>query len=134
MQFESESFLAQAGGTMAASKTEEKLASLYQLAGIKPGACTFVFGNDDSVQYTIGGNTFEGTYSFDSANKTVTITTQAGLQITSFVSVAGNNMGLTFDASKLLSLAGGASALLSGTLSTVIGNYKGMKLGFEFTK
>lgn len=134
VQFESESFLAQAGGSVAATKTEEKLASIYQFAGIKPGACTFVFGTDDTVQYTIGGNTHTGKYSFDTANKTVTITTQAGLQVTSFVSIAGNNMGLTFDVSKLLALAGSASTMLNGTLATVIGNYKGMKLGFEFTK
>lgn len=134
VQFESENLLAKAGGTLAASKVEEKLAAVYQLAGIKAGACNFVFGNNNTVQYTIGGRTSTGTYTFNAQNKTITITTQHGVQVTAYVSIVGNMMGLTFDASKLLSLAGAASSLMNKGMTALIGNYNGMKVGFAFTK
>lgn len=134
VQFESESLLAKAGGSMAASKVEEKLEAIYQIAGIKPGACTFVFNNDNTMQYTMGGRTSQGKYSFDSKSKTITITTNGGMQVVAYVSVAGSNMGLTFDATKLLSLAGSASTMMNSSVSAILGNYKGMKIGFEFSK
>lgn len=134
VQFESQNLLAQAGGTMVSAKVEEKLATYYQMVGIKPGACTFVFANNNTVQYSFGGSTYQGTYKFNSSNKTITITTQMGLQATAYVSVAGTSMALTFDANKLLSLAGNAAASMSGTVTALIGNYKGMKIGFEFSK
>lgn len=134
VQFESENLLAQAGGAVASAKVEEKLAQYYQIVGVKPGACTFVFGNNNVVQYTLGGTSYQGTYTFDSAKKTITITTQMGLRATAYVSVAGNNMALTFDANKLLSLAGNAAASMSGVVTALVGNYKGMKIGFAFAK
>lgn len=134
VQFESENFLAQAGGTMVSAKVEEKLATYYKMVGIKPGACSFVFGQDNTVQYSFGGSAYQGTYSFNTTKKTITIKSQLGFQATAYVSVAGNSMALTFDANKLLSLAGNAAASMSGTVTALIGNYKGMKIGFEFSK
>lgn len=134
VQFDSENLLAKAGGSVAATKVESKLESIYQIAGIKPGACTFTFNNDNTMQYVIGGKTLKGTYSFNSSNKTITIKTQAGAQITAYVSVSGSKMGLTFDSSKLLTIAGGAASLMNSSISAIIGSYNGMKLGFEFNK
>lgn len=133
VQFESESLLAKAGGTVAASKVEDKLTSIYQSAGIKPGSCTFVFNKDNTMKYTFGSKTYNGTYSFNASNKTMSMTSQNGVQVNAYVSVAGNNMGLTFDASKLLTFIG-SSSLLSSGLSGIIGNYSGMKVGFEMSK
>lgn len=136
IQFESESLLAKAGGALVANKVEDKLATYYQKIGVKPGACKFVFTNDNKVQYTIGGKTYEGTYRFDSSKKQVTITSALGTNITAYVSISGNTMGLTFDASKLLSLLNGVSSLSSqlSTISSISKSYTGMKAGFEFVK
>lgn len=136
VQFESESLLAKAGGSIISQKVEAKLNEYYQKVGIKQGACKFVFAKDNTLQYTIGSKTLKGKYSFDSTKKIVTITTQSGANVSAYVSITGNNMGLTFDASKLLTLlnsAASATSQLSG-LSSVASNYTGMKLGFEFTR
>lgn len=136
VQFESESLLAKAGGTMIADKAESTLETYYQKIGIKKGSCKFVFGSDNSLQYTIGSKTYTGSYTFDSSKKTVTITTQLGAQVTAYVSITGTTMGLTFDASKLLTLLNSASSVSStlSSISSIASNYSGMKLGFEFSK
>lgn len=136
VQFESENLLAKAGGTVAAASVQNKLATLYQMVGIKKGACTFTFNNDNTCTYTIAGRTSHGTYTFDATNKTITITTALGLKVTAYVSVSIGKMGLTFDATKLLSLVTAVSGNVSslGGLSSIIGNYNGMKVGFEFSK
>ena len=136
VQFESESLLAKAGGTLVSNKVESTLEAYYQKVGIKPGACKFVFGSDNTLKYTIGSKTMQGTYSFDSSKKTVTITTALGNKVTAYVSISGTAMGLTFDASKLLTLISSASTVSSSlsSISAVASNYSGMKLGFEFSK
>lgn len=136
VQFESENLLAKAGGAVAASNVENKLASIYQMAGIKPGAMKFVFGKDNTVQYNIGGRTATGQYVFDATRKTVTITTQSGMNVTAYVSVSLNSLGLTFEASKLLALVNTASALSSqlSTIGAIAGSFSGMKVGFQFSK
>lgn len=136
VQFESESLLAKAGGAMMAEKVENTLSSYYQKVGIVPGSCVFTFNSNKSVQYTIGNRTAQGTYIFDTNKKTVTITTQLGQKVTAYVSISGRSMGLTFDASKLLTLVNSASQASSslGAIGSIAGNYSGMKLGFEFIR
>ena len=136
VQFESENLLAKAGGTLVSNKVEATLEAYYQKVGIKPGACKFVFGSDNSLKYTIGSKTMQGSYTFDSNKKTVTITTALGTKVTAYVSISGTAMGLTFDASKLLTLISSASSVSSSlsSISTIASNYSGMKLGFEFSK
>lgn len=136
VQFESENLLAKAGGSVVANKVEGQLESLYKMAGIKPGACTFVFNSDNTCLYTINGKTMRATYTFDSQRKTITITTALGLKVTAYVSVAIGQLGLTFDASKLLTLVTAASGKISAlnTLTSLASNFNGMKIGFEFSK
>ena len=136
VQFESENLLAKAGGTLVSNKVEATLEAYYQKVGIKPGSCKFVFGSDNSLKYTIGSKTMQGSYTFDSNKKTVTITTALGTKVTAYVSISGTAMGLTFDASKLLTLISSASTVSSSlsSISSIASNYSGMKLGFEFSK
>lgn len=136
VQFESESLLAKAGGTLVANKVETTLATYYQKVGIKPGSFQMAFGQDGTLQYAIGSKTGTGTYTYNATNKTITITTQLGAQMTAYVSVTGNAMGLTFDASKLLSLvsAAGTSVSSLSSISSIAGQYSGMKVGFQMQK
>lgn len=136
VQFESENYLTQAGGAAVAEKVESKLASLYKLVGIKPGKFTFVFDNKGNVTYGIGALTRTGTYTFDSASKTIVITTQAGANIKSYVTVSGDQMFLTFDGSKLFSLMKtlGSRFNALSTITTIADSYSGMKVGFSFTR
>lgn len=136
VQFESENYLTQAGGATIAEKMENKLGSLYKLVGIRPGTLTFNFDNQGNVTYSVGSLSRTGTYTFDSATKTLTITTQAGASIKSYVTVSGNQMYLTFDGNKLFTLMKtlGSRFNALSSITTIANSYSGMKVGFCFNK
>lgn len=134
VQFESGDLLSQAGGSVMAEKIENTLTTYYEKAGIKAGSTTFVFNKDNSLQYTLGSKTYNGTYSFDATKKTVTVTTATGQNLTAYVSIVNKQMGLTFDVSNLLKLIQNSKSSQLSNISTIAKNYKGMKLGFEFKK
>lgn len=136
VQFESENYLTQAGGTAIAEKLQTKLVSIYKLAGIKAGTMTFNFKADGNLTYSVGSITRNGTYIFDAATKSVTITTANGAKIKCYTTISGNNMYLTFDGSKFLTFMktlGSKFSVLS-TASTLASSYEGMKVGFCLDK
>lgn len=136
VQFESDDLLSKAGGSAIAAKCESKLAQYYKLAGIKAGTLKFSFAEDGSCTYGVGKKTLQGTYVFDNATKTVTITTQTGVSAKAYVTISGSNMSLCFDGSKLLTLFNAISSKFQtlNTVSALASNYKGMKVGFKFSK
>jgi hypothetical protein len=136
VQFESENFLTQAGGSAIAEKLETKLASIYKLVGIKAGQLNFTFDASGNVTYGVGKISRTGTYTFNSEDKTITITTAAGFTVKSYVTVSGNSMILTFDGSKLLSLMKtlGSKFNALSTITSLANSYQGMKVGFTFAK
>lgn len=137
VQFESENLLTQAGGAASATKVEAKLAGMYKLVGISAGKLQFTFAKDGKMTYAIGGRAFEGTYVFDAKNKTVTLTTATGMNLTSYVTISGQNMSLCFDSTKLLTLVsafGGNAQTTLGAIGTMAQSYSGMKTGFKFKK
>ncbi len=140
VQFESENLLTQAGGGVAATKVETKLATIYKMVGISAGTMQFTFAKDGKVSYTLGSKTFEGTYTFDKAAKTVTITSAQNRSITAHVTISGQQMSLCFDSTKALDLfntVGGQLGNASSTLGSIVAltqNFKGMKTGFKFKR
>ncbi len=136
VQFESENYLTQAGGTAIAEKMQNKLGSIYKLAGIKAGTMIFTFNANGSVVYSVGSIKREGTYVFDAATKTLNVTTAGGSKFRFFVTVTGNNMFLTLDGNKFLNFMktlGSKFSVLS-TVTTIASSYDGMKVGFCFEK
>jgi hypothetical protein len=137
--FESDNLLTQAGGEAAATQVETKLANVYKT--LKLTSISYTFNEDNTYSYTLGSKTFSGTYTFDSDNKTVTMTgSTLGTSLTAYVTTTGSTMTLTFDAKKLLtvlktmtSLAASANSTAS-LINTLAGSYDGMRLGFELTK
>lgn len=135
VQFESDNLLADAGGSTMAQKVESKLALAYKAVGISAGKLTFTFTNDDKVTYVMGGKEFSGTYTFDEANKTVTLTIpKLNKGVSAFVTISGNQMCLCFDSSKVMSLFTSVASRFSENIANIAGNYNGMKTGFLFTK
>ena len=49
VKFESDDTLSELGGSALSSSVEKKLDPVYQLAGIKPGACHFTFDTDGAL-------------------------------------------------------------------------------------
>ncbi len=138
VQFESENLLAKAGGAIASNTVVNKINPYYQAIGITPGAFAFTFNSDNTCTYTLKGQTYQGTYKFDPSNHTITIQGQILKFPKAYVTVSANQMAMTFDATKLLTLAQGvASASQNSTLSTISSlskSFSGMKTGFMFQK
>jgi hypothetical protein len=137
--FESDNLLTQAGGEAAATKVEKKLATVYKT--LKLTSITYTFNEDNTYSYSISGKSFSGTYTFDSTNKTVTMTsTTLGTSLTAYVTTTGSTMTLTFDADKLLTVMQSISSLAASAnstaslINTLASSYDGMRLGFELTK
>lgn len=136
VQFESENLLTQAGGTVIADKVEAKLASIYKTVGIKPGRLSFAFDGKGNVTYGVGSITRTGTYEFNKADKTLTITTSAGVPVKTYISVVGNEMTLTFDGTKFMNIMTtlGSKFQMLSTVTSIAKSYDGMKIGFKLNK
>lgn len=137
-EFESDNLLAKAGGTAAADKIEKRVAPLLKSVGVNGIVYTF----DGKGKYTskIKKRVTEGTYKFDSKDKTITFTPTIGMAYTAHVAVQGSTMTLTFEADKLmttLKTISNATSKLSTTaalINTLMNSYSGMRVGFELKK
>lgn len=137
-EFESDNLLAKAGGTAAAEKIEKRVAPLLKSVGVNGIVYTF----DGKGNYTskIKKRVTEGTYKFDSKDKTITFTPTIGMAYTAHVAVQGSTMALTFEADKLmttLKTISNATSKLSTTaalINTLMNSYSGMRVGFELKK
>lgn len=137
--FETENFLMQAGGEVAATQIETKLDGILAKVGIKAGSCSYTFNGDGSYTATIGGRTMMGTYELDEENQTITMTYLAGLgKVTSKISKLGNSISLLYESDKLLKVASAVGKLTGGnagnTLSTLMSSYDGLYVGLKLQK
>lgn len=137
-QFESENLLAKAGGEMAAKEVEEKMIAVYNKVGMNN--IRYTFNEDGTYSYQMKKRTVTGSYVFDDAAKTITMTGKLGLKTVAYVTVTGNDMSMVFKADKLMSIlktiTGVASKVNStaATINSVAEAYDGLMLGFELKK
>ena len=137
-QFESENLLAKAGGEMAAKEVEEKMIAVYNKVGMNN--IRYTFNEDGTYSYQMKKRTVAGSYVFDDAAKTITMTGKLGLKTVAYVTVTGNDMSMVFKADKLMSIlktiTGAASKVNStaATINSVAEAYDGLMLGFELKK
>ncbi len=139
VQFESENLLAQAGGIVAGQAVVKKLQPYYEKAGIKAGAVSFTFNEDNSCSFIIKGKEYSGTYEYDNKTNILSIKGNLGFNLaTAYATISANNLALTFDSSKLMSVAQTLGAASTNTtisaLSGIASSYNGMKTGFLFKK
>ena len=137
-QFESENLLAKAGGEMAAKEVEEKMIAVYNKVGMNN--IRYTFNEDGTYSYQMKKRTVTGSYVFDDAAKTITMTGKLGLKTVAYVTVTGNDMSMVFKADKLMSIlktiTGAASKVNStaATINSVAEAYDGLMLGFELKR
>ena len=137
-QFESENLLAKAGGEMAAKEVEEKMIAVYNKVGMNN--IRYTFNEDGTYSYQMKKRTVTGSYVFDDAAKTITMTGKLGLKTVAYVTLTGNDMSMVFKADKLMSIlktiTGAASKVNStaATINSVAEAYDGLMLGFELKK
>ena len=133
--FESENILSQLGGQVVSSNLEQKLGTQFSKLGFSAGKSTLTLNSDNTCTLTVGSKTYAGTYSYDNNTNKMTLVGALGVgQITCTVSVQGNQLHMLFDADKLLNVATSLSSKSTSTLSSLIKNYTGLKLGWSMTK
>ncbi|MBO4906073.1 MAG: DUF4923 family protein [Bacteroidaceae bacterium] len=142
-RFESENFLAQAGGAVVADNIEEKLESYLTRMGITKGVTSFTFKKDKTFSIQSNNRTItSGTYTFDSSTKSLTLSGSLGLlNHTCIVGMDGTSLCMLFDSTKLLTTVNTVGAVLGrsnstlSSISALLGeNYQGMKIGFKLAK
>lgn len=139
--FESENFLAKAGGAVAAGTIEEKIDAQLTKYGIKPGAVKFTFNADHTFVATLGGRNVNGTYTYDPKTRKLNLVAALGL-FNQTCTVGSNGLGISllFPADKILTLASTVGAIAGGSnstiasLSSLLNNYNGMQIGLQMTK
>ena len=108
---------------------------------MKEGNCTFVFNQNKTFQAVLNGKTIQGTYVYNPSTRSITLTAALGLfNQTATVGSTTSGISLLFDADKLLSLVSAGSSLLGGnnstlsSLTSLVNNYNGMKIGLGMSK
>lgn len=139
-KFESDNVLAKVGSEIAAQKVETEMTNILSKIGFKEGV-TYTFNADGTYSSTVNGRTTQGTYTYESETNELALKTKLGYTFNATVSKSienSNKISLLFNADKLMSLAQTVSSALkssaTSTLSTILGQYDGMKIGFELTK
>lgn len=155
---ESENALSDIGGTVVTSQVEDKLDGYLAKIGVKEGACSFTFMQNDSCRFTVNGRNLDGAYTLDTENKKIDFSFLHGkLKMQSYVSYNVTDINIVFDADKLLELVkkvstsvSDKSSSLSGltssssqlaaagtalsAMSSMLQNYDGMMLGMKLLK
>lgn len=141
VKLESEDLVKSAAAAVAASQVEAKMNEYLAKVGVKAGAFGFTFNEDQSFSTTFKGKEFKGNYSLSEDGKTLTLTYGKNLNshaINANVNIATSSIELLFKADKILELIGKLSATSSNatlkTISTLAGQYDGMKVGMEMVK
>lgn len=140
VEFQSDNFLAQAGGAVAGQQVASKIQPYFEKLGIKAGAVTMTFNSDNTCTYTANGKTYNGTYKYDqSANSLQIVGATSAINFPACnVSVGANNLNITFKTSALLSAVQGVGSKSNNstlsTISTLAQQFSGMQTGFQFTR
>ena len=135
--FTSNNVLVKAGGELAAAQAKDKLKSYFQQAGIKQSNTQFTFTNDKKFTGKLYGQSFNGTWTFNSKTQQVVLKTML-LTIPVYVKKTATGMSFLFESQKLLALAQKVAKLSSNealqTLGTLSQNYDGIRMGFDMKK
>lgn len=155
---ESEDALSDIGGTVATAKIEEKLDEYLAKAGVKSGACTFTFMENDSCCLAVNGREILGKYDLNTEEKTIDFSfLRDKLKMKSYLSYNVTDINIVFEADKLLNLIKNVTSSVSGktsalsslsssstklgtasaalnSVSALLQNYDGMRLGMKLKK
>ncbi len=132
VSFESKSILGSIGGELAGNKIENILGTQLEKIGLKAGASSFTFDNSGNVTINMKGKTTKGTYTLN--GNALTMKGALGLTtINCTVTVNNNQLYMLFDATSLFNAITKLGAS-SNAISSLLGNFNGMKLGWSMTK
>lgn len=124
---------------------EEQLEKLYALAGIRAGACKFSFAADKRFTATFGSRTFTGTYEFTGESHDIALHFEMSSKydlgtLNGKTYLSGTDLQILFPATRLLKMVDvlgqklASFSTTAATVSTLVGKFDDLYLGFEFTK
>lgn len=151
---ESDEVLAEVGSKLVTVKVEEKINELLLKVGVKKGNASLVFEKDGTCSAVINGKTFAGTYVIGEDEKSILFTFMLGqINLNSKVELLADEMNITFDANKVLTIVKNLSAAVSQysdskqvpssvastlatikTISTLLEGFNGMRLGLKVSR
>ena len=141
VKLESSDLIKSATASVAATQVEKKLDEYLGKIGLKNGAFSITFKDDNTFTTTVKGKSFNGTYTLSEDGTTLNLKygkTLASTGITATASISSSTLELLFKADKLLDLIGKLTANSSNatlkTIGTLAGSYEGMKIGLELQK
>jgi phosphotransferase system IIB component len=141
VKLESEDILKSASAVVAVGQLEKKMDEYLKKVGVKPGLFGFTFNEDQTFCTTYKGKDFNGTYTLSEDGKTLTLTYGKILNshaINTNVNIGTESIELLFQADKILQLIGKLSATSDNAtlkaISSLAGQYDGMKVGMKMTK
>jgi len=141
VKLESQDLVKSAAAGIAATQVEKKLDEYLVKIGLQGGAFSFTFNEDNTFTTTVKGKKFNGTYTFSEEEDSINLKYGKTLNSTGITATAqlnGSTLELLFKADKLLDLIGKLTANSSNTtlktISTLAGQYDGMKIGLEMQK
>ena len=132
--------LSEVAGAAASSTLQAKIKPYYEKAGIKPGACTFVFKEDGTFSSTFGQRTSTGKYTFDAKTNQISLKYDSGIfntkAITAYAYINGTSLQLGFAMDKLLTILTtlGSNIESLSMVTELLKQYDSVKIGFEFSK
>ena len=140
VKFEGEDMASELAGAALEGSVAKQLEKAYLLAGVKPGACTFIFGRENDFTATAGKRTVSGTYEFDAATHVVTLHFAKGRYdlgaIPGHAYISGEGLLLVFPVSQLVDVvtALGDRIPSLATVTKLLKKYENVYVGFEFRK
>lgn len=150
VQFKSENFLAEAGGSLVSSSVEKTLSKVYDKVGVN-SSFTYTFNADSTFTQTIkigsSVKNLKGTYSLDKENNIIVLNyalfgkVNLG-KMSAIYANTGTSLALMFDSSemfgflkKIVSTAGSLSGRAGlATISGVVDKYDGMLQGLKLKR
>ena len=119
--------------------------SMKTLAGIRAGACKFSFAADKRFTATFGSRTFTGTYEFTGESHDIALHFEMSSKydlgtLNGKTYLSGTDLQILFPATRLLKMVDvlgqklASFSTTAATVSTLVGKFDDLYLGFEFTK
>lgn len=142
VKFQSDNILSSLGGSAIESTVTSRLEKAYTYIGIKPGAASFTFNEDNTFTATLGFvKNLGGTYEFNTETHQIKLTFNTGLlqnfgSITGYAYISGMELKLVFPVTKFVNMVRTLGSKISylNTITTLLENYEDVYLGFGFAK
>ena len=132
--FTTEQLLKKAGGEVVAAEIKTKVRPYYDKAGVSAANTKVSFSEDGKFSAVIAGKQFSGTYTYDEAQSKISMKSLL-FTVNCYAKKNAGSMAFLFEASKLLTVMQGLSALNGSVELQTIGDlakqYDGVRIGFD---